>query len=194
MRETMEASEWRLRCFVVSLVFFHASEFMLAVHYHGAAGIESLLITGPYLVALTFGLVEHTLESLYLPEYKSQTYIANVGLGLVIIGEVIRKLAIMTARQNFTHEIKVDYDENHQLVTHGIYRYMRHPSYLGFFIFAIGTQLLLCNPLATVGYMIVLWRFFHDRIEYEEYFLVEFFGPKYEEYQKKVPSGVPFVK
>ncbi|KAL2650613.1 hypothetical protein R1flu_018741 [Riccia fluitans] len=194
MTEAMEASEWLLRCFVVSLVFFHSSEFFLALYYHRAAGARSLLITGPYLVALTFGLVEHTLESLYLPNCKTQSIVTNTGLGLVIVGELIRKLAILTAKQNFTHEITEDYSEDHHLVTHGIYRYVRHPSYLGFFLFAVGTQVLLCNPIATVGYIIVLWRFFRDRIEYEEYFLVEFFGEKYEEYQKKVPSGIPFVK
>lgn len=44
--------------------------------------------------------------------------------------------------------------------------YFRHPSYFGFFIWSIGTQVLLINPVCTVGYTVVTWRFFRDRIPY----------------------------
>lgn len=45
-------------------------------------------------------------------------------------------------------------------------RFVRHPSYLGFFIWSIGTQVLLVNPICTVGYAIVTWRYFAQRIRY----------------------------
>lgn len=57
-----------------------------------------------------------------------------------------------------------------------------------------GTQILLANPICIVGYTLASWKFFKDRITFEEYYLIKFFGKSYIEYQKKVPSGVPFVK
>ncbi|CAM6105671.1 unnamed protein product [Calypogeia fissa] len=189
----LDSAGWQLRCFIVALVVFHSSEFMLAIFYGRCAGVQSLLLTMPYLVALTAGLAEYGLESWLVPQFKTSTSIAYSGLVLMVMGEVIRKLAIVTAQSNFTHDIKISHEEGHKLVTHGIYRFVRHPSYLGFFIFAIGTQVMLCNPVMTIAYAIVLWRFFADRIEYEESFLHEFFGHDYVEYSNRTPSGMPFM-
>lgn len=82
----------------------------------------AFLISVPYLVALGCALVEHALESWFVPRLKDQTYISYIGLGMIILGEVTRKLAVVTASRNFTHDIKVDRRSDHQLVTHGIYR------------------------------------------------------------------------
>lgn len=43
-------------------------------------------------------------------------------------------------------------------------RWFRHPSYAGFFYWALGTQLVLQNPISFLGFLIVLWRFFSQRI------------------------------
>lgn len=113
---------------------------------------------------------------------------------MIIIGEIIRKTPIVTAGRSFTHLIKINHEEHHNLVTHGVYRLMRHPSYCGFLIWSVGTQVMLCNPVSMVVFTVVVWRFFAQRIPYEEYFLKQFFGVQYIEYAENVVSGVPFVK
>lgn len=55
-------------------------------------------------------------------------------------------------------------------------------------------QVLLCNPICMVGYALVSWRFFRERIEEEEITLIHFFGEEYLEYKRKVPSGLPFIR
>jgi hypothetical protein len=45
-----------------------------------------------------------------------------------------------------------------------VLRYLRHPSYFGWFWWVVGTQALLTNPLCLVGYTIVSWKFFDARI------------------------------
>ncbi|CAI9785172.1 unnamed protein product [Fraxinus pennsylvanica] len=121
-------------------------------------------------------------------------WISNTGLLMVIIGEVIRKLAIVTAGRSFTHLIRIHHEEHHKLVTHGVYAYVRHPSYCGFFIWSLGTQIMLCNPLSALAFALVVWRFFQQRIRYEEFFLRQFFGIEYEEYATQTYSGIPFLK
>ena len=54
--------------------------------------------------------------------------------------------------------------------------------------------MVLCNPVCVVLYALVSWKFFTDRIEAEEYYLLNFFGSSYLEYQKRVPTGLPFIK
>lgn len=179
-----------------AIIFFHASEYVLAMGIHGKSSVtlKSLLISKSYILAMVCSLIEYIIEIYFFPELKVHWWISNAGLAMVVIGEIIRKLAILTAGQAFTHLIKIFHEENHNLVTHGIYRCVRHPGYCGFFIWAVGTQVMLCNPISTVAFAIVVWRFFAVRIPYEEYFLRQFFGSEYEDYARRVPSGIPFVK
>lgn len=71
-------------------------------------------------------------------------------------------------------------EEHHGvLVTHGVYSFSRHPGYFGFFWWALGTQILLSNPVSLLLFSVVLWRFFNERISAEETYLIRFFGDDY---------------
>ncbi|KAK8967979.1 putative protein-S-isoprenylcysteine O-methyltransferase [Platanthera guangdongensis] len=194
----MELGYFRVQClmFSVAVAFFHTSEYLLAVAIHGLSNVSwnSLLISRQYIIAMAFSMFEYYIEVAFLPELKAQWWITNIGLLMVLTGEAIRKAAILTAGSAFTHIIRVDHDDHHELITRGIYRFIRHPGYCGFFIWSTGTQFLLCNPISIVGFTAVIWRFFSTRIPYEEFFLRQFFGPRYVEYAELVPSGLPFIK
>ncbi|KAE8736071.1 putative protein-S-isoprenylcysteine O-methyltransferase [Hibiscus syriacus] len=184
-----------LSLFLVAILFFHSSEYVLAVAIHGISNVNpsSLLVSKGYVLAMVFSLVEYFLELLLFPGPKEHLWVSNLGLLMVVVGEIVRKLAIVTAGRSFTHLIRVRHEDHHRLVTSGVYAFVRHPSYCGFLIWSVGTQIMLCNPISTVGFAVVVWRFFAARIPYEEYFLRQFFGADYEEYARRVPSGVPFV-
>ncbi|GMI79019.1 ISOPRENYL CYSTEINE METHYLTRANSFERASE B, ARABIDOPSIS THALIANA ISOPRENYL CYSTEINE METHYLTRANSFERASE B [Hibiscus trionum] len=184
-----------LSLFLLAILFFHSSEYVLAVAIHGLSNVNlsSLLVSKEYVLAMVFSLVEYFFELLLFPGLKEIWWVSNLGLVMVVVGEIVRKLAIVTAGRSFTHLIRVNHEDHHRLVTSGVYAFVRHPSYCGFLIWSVGTQLMLCNPISTVGFAVVVWRFFASRIPYEEYFLRQFFGADYEEYARTVPSGVPFV-
>lgn len=180
----------------LAIFFFHISEYILAVAIHGKTNVtlKSLLISTHYILAMFFSLLEYVIEIILFPEIKEYWWISNFGLAMVVVGEVIRKLGIITAGQAFTHIIRVRQEEHHKLITHGIYRFIRHPGYCGFLIWSVGTQIMLCNPISIIAFATVVWRFFANRIPYEEYFLRQFFGSQYAEYAQRVPSGIPFIK
>ena len=77
---------------------------------------------------MSFAMVEHLTESLFFPEIKGYLFVSNIGLLMVLVGEIIRKIAVVTAGRAFTHVIRIQYEDQHQLVTHGIYRYLHHNS------------------------------------------------------------------
>lgn len=71
---------------------------------------------------------------------KSFYIISSIGFMLCIIGEVLRKTAMITAKTNFNHIVRTEKEDNHELVTHGVYGICRHPSYVGWFYWSVGTQ------------------------------------------------------
>lgn len=100
---------------------------------------------------------------------------------------------MIQAANNFSHQVASKKRQDHVLVKEGLYSIVRHPSYSGFFTWAVGTQILLGNPLGTPVFVAVLWKFFSSRIDAEEEYLVSFFGQEYRDYKKDVWSGIPLV-
>lgn len=49
------------------------------------------------------------------------------------------------------------------------------------------------NAVCTVGYAVVLWKFFSARIRGEERLLVGFFGEEYVRYRERSWVGIPFI-
>ena len=85
-------------------------------------------------------------------------------------------------------------DSDHKLITSGVYRYLRHPAYFGWFYWSIGTQLFLWNPLCFLGYLYAAWSFFNGRIPYEEALLLRFYEEEYRKYMRTTIIGIPFVR
>lgn len=78
----------------------------------------------------------------------------------------------------------------HQLVTHGVFRWARHPMYAVFLWAAIGTLLATLNWLiAWVVFGVVLITF--RRIETEERILISLFGSQYLDYRRRVSALGP---
>ncbi|KAH3817929.1 protein-S-isoprenylcysteine O-methyltransferase-like [Dreissena polymorpha] len=183
--------------YFTALSIFHWSEyFTMAVTNPRSLALESYLLdhSKEYAVAAVASWVEFTVEWFLAPGLKQFRYISLLGLSFVISGEVVRKLSMITASTNFNHYVQYRKQRDHQLVTHGIYSLCRHPSYVGWFLWSIGTQIILCNPVCLIGYTIVSWRFFNERIYEEEIALLNFFGEDYLDYQRRVGTGIPFIK
>merc|ERR1712196_56835 len=113
--------------------------------------------------------------------------IALLGMCMVTVGECFRKGALLTAGFGFTHAIEMEKRDEHKLATTGVYAFCRHPGYLGWYLWAVGTQVMLCNPVSIVLFYYVSYKFFADRIPFEERLLIKFFGDQYLDYKKKVP-------
>lgn len=112
-----------------------------------------------------------------------------LGLSFSIIGQILRTLAMFKGGINFTHSISHHTKENF-LVTTGPYKYLRHPGYSGFFLWIIGIQVLLINPLNLILCIFVLKMFFANRINEEERILYEHYGIIWLEYCKNVPKKI----
>merc|ERR1712187_349650 len=95
--------------------------------------------------------------------------------------------------KNFDHIVMTEKKSNHELVTNGIYAYLRHPSYFGWFYWTVCSQLLLANPICTIGFAVAAHKFFSGRIPPEEHVLAKIYGQRYLDYASRTPIGIPFV-
>lgn len=130
--------------YFVILTIFHFSEFLItAVNQSNTVTIEAFLLnhSREYHLALAISLMEFALESYFIPDIKFYfPLLIKIGFIVCLICELIRKVAMFTAGQNFTHIIADEHEPDHFLVTSGIYGIWRHPSYVGWFYWSIGTQ------------------------------------------------------
>jgi protein-S-isoprenylcysteine O-methyltransferase Ste14 len=97
----------------------------------------------------------------------------------------------MTLNQHYTYTVTKT--ENHELIETGLYRYIRHPGYLGFLMVFLGISVALSNWLSIVLMMAPLMVGIMNRIRIEEIFLIEQMGDKYLTYQKQTKKLIPKI-
>ncbi|OCK82689.1 prenyl cysteine carboxyl methyltransferas-like protein Ste14 [Lepidopterella palustris CBS 459.81] len=191
---------WRASFFLTTLSLFHFLEFWTTAEYNTPlATVASYLLTNGqrYRQAHTVAFIETFITSYFFPDWQSRINpppVVFLGLTMIIIGQSVRTVAMAQAGTNFNHQVQSQRNEGHELVTSGLYGWLRHPAYFGFFWWGLGTQVVLGNMVSFVGYAGVLWYFFSTRIKHEEKHLVSFFGDEYVAYRARTRVWIPFIR
>lgn len=133
-----------------------------------------------------------SVEFFHFPSTLPRTPAAiAAGLVLLCVGAAIRLGAILTLAQHFRYELRVE--EGQRIVQRGLYRKLRHPSYLGVILVPIGAALALSSLLGIVLGGALMIAVIVARIRDEERVLHEAFGAEYEAYSARTWRLVPFV-
>ncbi len=116
--------------------------------------------------------------------------IAYVGLGIMLVGMIVRWKSIMQLKKDFTVDVAIT--ESHQLQTDGMYKNMRHPSYLGLLLVGIGLAIAMNSIVSVLVISIVFYFAIMYRIKVEERILLNEFGNSYKKYISKTTKMWPF--
>ena len=112
-------------------------------------------------------------------------------LGVLLIGGAIfvfwRAHADLGLNWSPTLEIR----EKHELITGGIYGWIRHAMYASQWLWVIAQPLLLQNWIAGFINLIVFIPFYILRVRAEEQLMLEQFGDQYRSYMQKVGAVFP---
>jgi protein-S-isoprenylcysteine O-methyltransferase Ste14 len=127
------------------------------------------------------------LRWLYSPNYV----ICSIGLFLVLAGIAIRWSAVLTLKKFFTIDVAIQPD--HQVVQTGLFKYVRHPSYLGILLSVLGLGISMVNWASILVIIIPHFLILTGRIKEEEAVLVGHFGPVYEDYRRRTKALLPFI-
>ena len=81
--------------------------------------------------------------------------------------------------------------KEHELVTNGVYRSIRHPMYAAHLLWAVAQPLLMHNWLAGASFLPIMLLVLIVRVPREEEMLLEHFGDEYREYMSRTGRIVP---
>ena len=134
----------------------------------------------------------------YLPAYTDRYDILTfgaegvrwVGVALYALGGALRLAPVFVLGRRFSGLVAIQ--PGHRLVTDGIYGVIRHPSYLGLFVNALGWGLAyragVGVAIAVMMLLVVL-----ARIAAEERLLSESFGVEYDAYRARTWRLIPYI-
>ncbi|MBU0512389.1 MAG: isoprenylcysteine carboxylmethyltransferase family protein [Chloroflexi bacterium] len=80
---------------------------------------------------------------------------------------------------------------DHKLITHGPYRWVRHPMYATLFVMGLGWLLLTANWAIGVPLMAAILLLVGVRVKNEEAMLIEIFGDEYQTYMQRTGQFLP---
>lgn len=93
--------------------------------------------------------------------------------------------------KNWSVTLKVR--EQHELIRHGVYRWVRHPMYSSFFLLGAAQLLLVPNWFAGAAGLMGAMLLFVFRAFREEHMMIDIFGEEYRSYMAETKRIIPWV-
>ncbi|AGA30793.1 methyltransferase family protein [Singulisphaera acidiphila] len=134
----------------------------------------------------------------WLPAYTDRRGIGTIdgdvvryfGLALFVVGSVLRLGAVFVLGRRFSGLVAIQ--EGHELVTGGLYRVIRHPSYLGLLLGLFGWVLVFRSAVGVLVSLLLLPPLV-ARMNSEEALLESEFGERYADYRRRTWRLLPFL-
>jgi len=118
---------------------------------------------------------------------------APLSAGIVCLSVGLWLFARSHADLGTNWSITLEVREKHQLVTHGVYRALRHPMYSALLLYSLGQALVVPNWIAGPSYAVAMSLLFAFRLGPEERMMLEEFGKDYEAYRVRTKRLVPGI-
>lgn len=157
---------------------------------------ESVSSRLSHIVPLTLALVLlwlprspiPALDVRFIPYSVSKFWISAI---ITFAGLLFTVWARIHLGRNWSGTVTIKQD--HELITSGPYRFVRHPIYSGLLLAFVGAALARGDGRGVVALVLALWALWR-KLRIEEQWMRERFGSAYEEYARRVAALVPFGK
>jgi len=144
-----------------------------------------LILGGPVALWISIGFAFSPIGAMH------SVALQVLGLVLMAVGIAVRSTAIVQLGRFHTPNVAVRAD--HQLRITGLYRLVRHPSYLGALIAYLGFGLALGNWASVLVLMGLVPGLYLYRIHEEDAALLAAFGDAYRAYCAQTKRLIPWV-
>ncbi len=146
---------------------------------------ESLMLGAMFVTVMVLPLVHIATPLLQLFDYRlpeQAIYVAGA-IELALFYYFWRSHADLGRQWSATLEIR----QEHELITKGIYRRMRHPMYLAIWLSTLAQPLLIQNWIAGLAVIPAFALMYFVRVPREEVMMQETFGEAWRDYAAKTP-------
>jgi protein-S-isoprenylcysteine O-methyltransferase Ste14 len=123
-------------------------------------------------------------------ELTLPAYFAKIGMLITAVGICIRIKAVLTLKKAFTLNVQISKEQ--QLITNGMYKFVRHPAYTGSILSLLGVSIALKNIPAILIVAICSFVCYQIRINVEEAVLQKYFK-EYNLYKEKTYKLFPYI-
>ena len=149
---------------------------MLALTFLGMSLLPLLRILSPWLD---------------FANYQLPTVLGILGIVLLIPTAIIFYRSHRDLGKNWS--VSLEIREEHSLVTHGIYKRIRHPMYTAIWLWVICQALLLQNYIAGLSGIVGFGLLYFFRVGKEEAMMEAQFGEDYLKYKKRTYKLIPKI-
>jgi protein-S-isoprenylcysteine O-methyltransferase Ste14 len=174
---------------------FGLSELALVLFKHSRSGnVKTRKDKGSLILLwsiITFSLTAGFFLANYDPWRSINYLLASLGIVLYVSGLLIRWISIIKLKQRFT--VNVTVIREHKLETEGLYRYLRHPSYLGLILIMAGLALGMNSFISFIIVVAPIFLGLQYRISVEEKLLESEFGDEYTQFKSTRKRIIPFL-
>jgi protein-S-isoprenylcysteine O-methyltransferase Ste14 len=152
-------------------------------------GLEKFLLILVISTSTLFPLLYLFTPLLAFADYRLPALVPWVGAAVMVFALWLFWRSHADLGQNWSVTLEVR--KQHQLVTSGVYRRVRHPMYAAIFLWCIAQALLLPNWLAGWSALATFSLMYILRTRREERMMCEFFGDEYRAYMNQTGRLIP---
>jgi protein-S-isoprenylcysteine O-methyltransferase Ste14 len=193
--ENLQKPLFFMSIFTIVFILWGLSEVFLNRFFHSGKSDNKNQDKGTIIIiwlAIAISIALGIISKIYIRLPIANTpLIPYLGLAVLILGMIIRTIAIITLGKYFTVDVTLRKD--HKVIREGLYRIIRHPAYSGSLLSFIGFGVTLNNWASLFLCIIPVTTAMLYRIKIEERLLVEHFGSEYEEYKKTTYRLIPWI-
>jgi protein-S-isoprenylcysteine O-methyltransferase Ste14 len=145
-----------------------------------------------YILYILWALLGMQLLGLSLFPFPYGMVAQCVGFVMAFTGVVISVMGRRELGLNWAHGGEYQVKNNQELVTIGIYRYIRHPIYLGVMLAYVGGQIVAGSYLSILFLILFVYSSV-VQAKKEEKLLLHYFGKQYEDYMQNTKMLIPYI-
>lgn len=152
-------------------------------------GIDALLMILAFIGDTLIPLLYLFTPWLDFVDYHLPIWAGWVGAALFAAALWLVRRSHADLGRNWSPMLQIRHE--HSLVTHGVYRYVRHPIYAAIWLSGVAQALLLQNWIAGLARLAFFLPVYLHRVPREEYMMLEHFGEAYHLYRNQTGRVIP---
>lgn len=155
-------------------------------------GLERFLLAVMFPPTVLLPLLFLFTPLLAFADYQTPALVQSCGSAVMLIALWLFWRSHADLGKNWS--VSVEIHEGHELVTEGVYRYIRHPMYAAIWLWAIAQGMLLANWIAGWSVLPAFALMYWLRTPREEELMSQIFGDQYREYIRQTGRLLPRIK